>query len=121
MLNKLFEPYTGQTKTAITGGKQLIKVIRKGRFEGNFLSSCDAIALYPSIVVEEGLQLLEDKIIEDNSLKTKTDLTKPEIIKLARQCTEELYFECEFGFFRQNGGTQIRTSEQIISRPGDRE
>ena len=73
VLNKLFEPYTGQTKTAITGGKQLIKVIREGRFEGNFLSSCDAIALYPSIVVEEGLQLLEDKIIEDNSLKTKTD------------------------------------------------
>ena len=22
-------------------------------------------------------------------------------------CTEELYFECEFGFFRQNGGTQM--------------
>ena len=72
MLNKLFEPYTCQTKTAITGGKQLIKFIREGRFDGNFLSSCDAIALYPSIVVEEGLQLLEEKILEDNSLKTKT-------------------------------------------------
>ena len=86
----------------------MIKVIREGRFEGNFLSSCDAIALYPSIVVEEGLQLLEDKIIEDNSLKT-TDSTKPEIIKLARLCSEEEYFE--YG----------RTSEQLISRPGDRE
>ena len=85
----------------------MIKFIREGRFDGNFLSSCDAIALYPSIVVEEGLQLLEQKILEDNSLKTKTDLTKPEIIKLARLCTEELYFECEFGFFRQNGGTQM--------------
>ena len=37
----------------------------------------------------------------------KTDLTKEEIKKLSRLHTEELYFECEFGFFRQNGGTQM--------------
>ena len=33
VLNKLFEPYTGQTKTAITGEKQRIKFIRQGRFD----------------------------------------------------------------------------------------
>jgi len=35
-LNKLFEPYTGKTKTAITGGKQLIQFLKEGRFNGNF-------------------------------------------------------------------------------------
>ena len=107
VLNKLFDPYTRQTKTAVSGGKQLIQFIREGRFDGNFLASCDAIALYPSIIVEEGLQLLEDKIHQDDSLKHKTDLNKAEIIKLTRLVTEELYFECEFGFFKQNGGTQM--------------
>ena len=67
VLNKLFDQYyTRQTKTAVSGGKQLIQFIREGRFDRNFLASCDAIALYPSIIVEEGLQLLEDKIHQDD-------------------------------------------------------
>ena len=48
-LNQIFKPYTGQTKTAVNGGKELIKFIREGRFDGNFLGSCDAIALYPKV------------------------------------------------------------------------
>ena len=85
----------------------MIQYIRDGRFDGNFLCSCDAIALYPSILVEEGLEFLESKIQEDETLQTKTDLTKSEIMKLSRLCTEGLYFECELGFFKQNGGTQM--------------
>ena len=52
----------GQTKTAVNGGKELIKFIREGRFDGNFLGSCDAIALYPSVLVAEGLELLQEEI-----------------------------------------------------------
>ena len=55
VLNKLFDPYTRLTKTAINGGNQLIELIREGRFDGNFLASSDAVALYPSVLVEEGL------------------------------------------------------------------
>ena len=106
-MNKLFDPYTGKTKTAVSGGKQLIQFIREGRFDGNFLASCNAIALYSSIIVEEGLQLLEEKIHKDDTLQTKTDLTKAELVILSRLCTEGLYFECELGFFKQNGGTQM--------------
>ena len=106
-LNKLFEPYTGQTKTAIKGGKQLIKFLKEGRFNGNFLSSCDAVALYPSVIVAESLELLEIKIHNDETLQQKTDLTKEEIFRLAQLCTEEPYFECDFGFFRQKGGTPM--------------
>ena len=106
-LNKIFDTYTRQTKTAVNGGKQLIQFIREGRFNGNFLGSCDAVALYPSIIVEEGLELLERKILEDEDLERKTDLSKAELAKLTRLVTEELYFECEFGFFQQNGGTQM--------------
>ena len=51
-LNKVFEPYTGKTRTAVRGGKHLIDMIREGRFNKNFLASCDAEALYPSVIVE---------------------------------------------------------------------
>ena len=107
MLNKLFDPYTRQTKTAINGGNQLIELIRQGRFDGNFLASSDAVALYPSVLVEEGLELLHTKIQQDTELQNKTDLTKDEIFRLAKLCTENPYFECELGFFKQKGGTPM--------------
>jgi hypothetical protein len=64
-LNHLFEPYIGKTRTAVKGGKHLIDMIREGRFNKEFLSSCDAVALYPSVIIEEGLELLEDKVKKD--------------------------------------------------------
>ena len=99
----MFEPYTGKTKTAVSGGKQLIQFKREGKFDGNFLASCDAIDLYPSILVEEGLQLLDEKIHKDDTLQTKTDLTKAELVILSRLCTEGLYFECKLGFSNKMG------------------
>ena len=35
------------------------------------------------------------------------DLTKEEIFSLSKLCTEDPHFECEFGFFKQNGGTPM--------------
>ena len=89
---KIFDTYTQQTKTAVNGGKQLIQFIREGRFNGNFLGSCDTVALYPNIIVEEGLELLKRKILEDEDLERKSDLSKVELAKLSRLVTEELYF-----------------------------
>lgn len=106
-LNKVFEPYTGKTKTAINGGKDLISIIRGNRFCNNILASCDAKALYPSIIVEEALNILEEFIQKDRKLKQRTDLDKQELIELARLITECPYFECEFGFFTQEGGTPM--------------
>ena len=40
--------------------------------------------IYPSIIVEEGLQILEQIMDEDNTLHEKTDLTKQEIKQLVR-------------------------------------
>ena len=107
VLNKVFEPYTGKTGTAVKGGKHLIEMIRTGRFDNKFLSSCNAVALYPSIIVQEGLELLEEKIKKDKTFKRRTDLTKAEVIELTRIYTEHPYFECELGFFSQERGTHM--------------
>ena len=71
------------------------------------MSSCDAVALYPSVIIEEGLELLEDKVKKDKAFAKRTDLTKNEIMELTRLCTEQPYFECEFGFFAQSKETHV--------------
>ena len=106
-LNRLFEPYTGKTRTAAKGGKHLIDMIREGRFNKEFLSSCDAVALYPSVIIEEGLELLEDKVKKDKAFAKRTDLTKNERMELTRLCTGQPHFECESGLFAQSKGTHM--------------
>jgi hypothetical protein len=83
-------------------------MIKNGRFNNKFLASCDAVALYPSIMVEEGLEILSQKIYSDEELTDKTDLEKAEVMELARLCTENPYFECDqLGFFTQSQGTHM--------------
>jgi hypothetical protein len=71
--NKIFNSYTGNTDTAVNGGRELIEFLRSGRFNKPFLASCDAVALYPSVWVQEGLELLEQKIKKDQKLEKVTD------------------------------------------------
>ena len=82
-------------------------MIRVGRFDNKFLSSCDAVALYLSILIQEGLELLEEKIKEGKTFKRRTDLTKAEVIELTRIYTEYPYFGCKLGFFSQERGTHM--------------
>ena len=82
-------------------------MIRNGRFNKSFLASCDAVALYPSIIIEEALEILEQMIWDDQTLEDKTDIEKSEIIELVRLCAEDPYFECDLGFFKQQGGTHM--------------
>ena len=82
-------------------------MIREGRFNKKFLFCCDAEALYLSVIIEEGLEILEEKIKKDKSFAMRTDLTKAEIMELTRLCTEKPYFECELGFFTQSKGTHM--------------
>jgi len=107
VLNKVFSSYTNQTDRAINGGNDLIKQIKDGRFNKGFLGSLDAVALYPSIHLEEAFELLEVKIRQDPNLQDKTDLEPDELLELAKLCAENPYFECEKGFYQQEGGTPM--------------
>ena len=46
--------------------------------------------LYPSVIIEEGLELLEEKIRKDKAFAKRTNLTKSEIMELTRlwQCAQ---------------------------------
>ena len=72
-----------------------------------FFVSHDAVELYPSIMIEDALQLLEEKRTADTKWAWKTDLTRQEILKLVRLLISQPHFQCELGFFQQAKGTPI--------------
>ena len=58
--------------------------------------------------MQEGLDILQQKIKNYKQLDQVTDLSKDEIMELARMCTENPYFECgELGFFGQQQGAPM--------------
>jgi hypothetical protein len=106
-LHKLFQSYAGQTKHHLASHSQLIEILKTGRFDGGFFVSFDVVELYPSIIMNDALELLEIKMDEDKDWAKKTDLTRAEVSSLVRLLIGSPYFECELGFFRQCKGTPM--------------
>jgi hypothetical protein len=75
--------------------------------KGGFHVSFDADLLYPSLIVAEGLEILNEKLNEDKKLHERTDLSKQEIMRLSHLCTSSSYFQCEHGIFAQTKGAPI--------------
>ena len=67
----------------------------------------DAVELYPSVVIEDALQLLEDKMNHDTKWAWKTDLARKEVLELVKLLIACPYFQCELGFFKQAKGTPM--------------
>ena len=54
-----------------------------------------AVQIYPSIVIEDALQLLEDKMSHDAKWAQKMDVSRKEVIKLVRLLIASPFFQCE--------------------------
>jgi len=63
--------------------------------------------LYPSIIISDALQLLEEKMTMDTDWSKKTDLSRAEVLELVRILISTPYFQCELGFFEQAKGTPM--------------
>ena len=77
-LNKVFSPYVGNTRTHLRNGEHFIQILRTGRFDKGFRVSLDTIALYPNIIVDLAIEILEQKL----RLSTRTNLSKQELLRL---------------------------------------
>ena len=107
ILNKLFAGYTGKSKHHLNSHSDLVDIIRSGKYDSGFGISFDAVELYPSIIISDALQLLEEKMTMDTDWSKKTDLSRAEVLELVRILISTPYFQCELGFFEQAKGTPM--------------
>ena len=107
ILNKVFSPYVGNTNTYLRNGEHFIQILRTCRFNKGIRVSLDAIALYPNIIVDLAIELLEQKLKNDRKLATRTNLSKQELLRLTKLCTKDPSFQCELGRFQQTDGAPM--------------
>ena len=62
-------------------------------------TSCNAIELYPSIIIQDMLELLKAKIQAELKCSKRTNLTKSEVISIVKLFISFLYFPCKLGVF----------------------
>ena len=85
-LNKVFSPYVGNTKSFLRSGEHFIQILHTGSFDKGMRVSLDAIALYPNIIVDVAVEILEQKLTNDRNLSTRNNLSKQELLRLRKLC-----------------------------------
>ena len=78
--------------------------------EGETLISYDVKALYPSIPQEEVLDLINQKLTNDNELKDRTPITGPNIMRLMKVCVNNTFFMFNGKLYKQIDGLAIGRS-----------
>ena len=73
-LNKLFTGYTGKSKHHLNSHSDLVDIIKSRKYDRGFGISFDVVELYPSVLIADALQLLEEKMVMDTHWSRKTDL-----------------------------------------------
>ena len=82
-------------------------IIKSGKYDRGFGISFDVVELYPSVLIADALQLLEEKMVMDTHWSRKTDLLRSEVLELVNILISTPYFQCELGFFEQTKGTPL--------------
>ena len=95
-----------ETTNTICHHTEVISLLKTGRFDGGIFVGCDIVELYPSTIIRVGLELLEEKMNRDKTW-TKKDLTRQEVLQLAKILVSKPYFQCEEGVFNQSKGTPM--------------
>ena len=108
-ISEVLQPLVGKKHTFIRDGYHFVELLNSSSVKSKrgFQVSFDTVALFPSIVMAEALDLLEQRIQQDPTLNQRTNLTPNELMTLIRGCCKDPCFECELGLFLQTDGTPM--------------
>ena len=59
--------------------------------ENHKMISFDVVALYPSVLQEEALNVFEECLKNDSEFKSKTNIPERDLMKLFRICLQKMY------------------------------
>ena len=82
--------------------------------ETHKMISFDVVALYPSVPQEEALNVFEECLKNDSELKSKTNITVRDLMKLFRTCLKKTYFVFNNQLYQQINGLAIGASSSVF-------
>lgn len=101
----MIKPLLGKTEHHLLNSKELVtKVEDKVLEEDEIWISHDVVALFPSVPVEEALNIIETRLREDKTLAKRTLLEPDDIMELLRLVVNTTIFSFKGKLYQQSSG-----------------
>lgn len=102
----IIKPYSGQTNSYIKNTPHFLEKLKDLNIDlnKNLLVSFDVVSLFTNVPVDKTLNILKDKLLNDQDLNTRTNLSVNTIMELLTICIKTTYFQLNDKFFQQNFG-----------------
>ena len=104
-LAKILKPLVGKFLHHITSTQDFVEQARHIKLEpGECLSSYDVSALFTSVPIDPALNIINDLLDKDTTLKERTVMEVGDIILLLKFCLKNTYLSFQGQFYEQVEG-----------------
>ena len=107
-LAKILKPIAGKSPHHITSTQDFVEQVKQIKLEPReCLSSYDVSALFTSVPIDPALNIIEDLLDKDNTLKERTVMEVRDIILLLEFCLKNTYLSFQGQFYEQVEGAAM--------------
>ena len=101
-------PLVGKNCHSIKNTKELVDKLRGLEIPpAQKLVSYDVTPLFTSVLVDKALEVITERLQEDDTLTSHTDMTIPQIIDLLNFCLNTIYFIYNGAYYQQTHGAAM--------------
>ena len=107
-LSHIIKPLVGQSPHHLKNTQHFIQQLQGKRLEpGETITSFDVKALFTSVPVQPSIQIVKQKLQQDNTLPQRTSMSIPQITSLLEFCLSHTYFLFQGKYYEQVQGAAM--------------
>src|SRR5579859_3284631 len=104
-LTEVLNPLVGNTSSFVKDSKHLVDILQEADTDANdIMASYDVESLFTNVPTEETLEILKEKLDNDDNLSSRTPIPKDSVLALTRLCITTTYFQYKDDFYQQKSG-----------------
>ena len=107
-LSHIIKPLVGQSPHHLKNTQHFIQQIQgKSLQPGDSITSFDVEALFTSVPVQPAIQIVNNRLQQDNTLPQRTAMSIPQITSLLEFCLTQTYFLFQGKYYKQTQGAAM--------------
>ena len=107
-LSHIIKPLVGQSPHHLKNSQHFIQQLQGKRFKpGETITSFDVKALFTSVPVQPSMQIVKQRLQQDNTLPQRTSMSIPKITSLLEFCLSHTYFLFQGKYYEQVQGAAM--------------
>ena len=109
-LSHIIKPLVGQSPHHLKNTQHFIQQLQGKKLEpGDIITSYDVKALFTSVPVQPSIQIVQQRLQQDNTLPQRTSMSITQITSLLEFCLTHTYFLFQGKYYEQVQGAAMRS------------